>query len=133
MLPGWASAQKRSAQATAMSAWPMTTPNHQGVESAAHALAAERLLGLLERVRRLAVGEQVAELALVVRADGLVEGHGGMSGAECLVDVLHRQAGRLGELLLRRLATELDLEPTRCASWPDWPPENRDRHLLAFC
>ena len=30
-----------------------------------------------------------------------------------LVDVLERQARRLGELLLRRLATELDLEPAR--------------------
>ena len=34
-----------------------------------------------------------------------------MRGAERLVDVLERQAGCLGELLLRRLATELDLEP----------------------
>src|SRR5262249_57250639 len=30
-------------------------------------------------------------------------------------DVLDRKAGRLGELLLRRLAAELDLEPARCA------------------
>jgi hypothetical protein len=38
-----------------------------------------------------------------------------MGGAERLVDVLEREAGRLGELLLRRLATELDLEPARGA------------------
>src|SRR5207248_1947074 len=61
----------------------------------------------------LAVGEQVAELALVVRADRLVQRDGGLRGTEGLVDVLHRQPGRLGQLLLRRLATELDLEAAR--------------------
>src|SRR5215218_7174522 len=76
----------------------------QRVERPPHALAAERLLGLLERVGRLAVGEQVAELALVVRADGLVQGNGGLRRAERLVDVLDRKARSLGELLLRRLA-----------------------------
>src|SRR5947209_7386512 len=45
----------------------------QGVERPPHALAAERLLGLVERIGGLAVGEQVAELALVVSSDGLVE------------------------------------------------------------
>src|SRR5207253_9984082 len=48
-------------------------PLGKRVERASHALAAERPLGLVERVRGLAVGEQVAELALVVRADGLVQ------------------------------------------------------------
>src|SRR5204863_2609075 len=41
----------------------------QCVECAAHALPTKRLLGLVEGVRRLAVGKQVAELALVVGAD----------------------------------------------------------------
>src|SRR5260370_11277404 len=41
------------------------------IECTPHALAAERLLGLLERIGGLAVGEQVAELALLVRADRL--------------------------------------------------------------
>ena len=40
----------------------------QSVERLAHALAAERLLRLVERIGGLAVGEQVAELALVVRS-----------------------------------------------------------------
>src|SRR6188508_2207832 len=48
-------------------------PLGEGVERAADALLAERLLGLVERVDGLAVGEQVAELALVVRADRLVQ------------------------------------------------------------
>ena len=74
------------------------------VERTAHALAAQRLLGFLERIGGLAVGEEIAELALVVGADRLVERDGRVGGGERLVDVLHRQAGRLGELLLRRLA-----------------------------
>ena len=43
--------------------------------------------------------------------DRLVQRDGRVRGAERLVDVLDREAGRLGELLLRRLAAELDLEP----------------------
>src|SRR6185436_20942901 len=85
------------------------------VERLADALLAQRLLGLVERVGRLAVGEEVAELALVVRTDRLVQRDRRVRGAERLVDVLHRQAGRLRELLLRRLAPELDLEPSRRA------------------
>ena len=85
------------------------------VERLADALPAERLLGLVERVGGLAVGEQVAELALVVRADRLVQRDRRVRGADRLVDVLDRQARRLGELVLRRLAAELDLEPPRRA------------------
>src|SRR5207247_5390332 len=90
-------------------------PLGQRVERAADALAAERLLGLVERIRGLAVGEEVAELALVVRADGLIQRDRRLSGAERLVDVLDRQSGRLRELLARGLAAELDLEPARRA------------------
>ena len=90
-------------------------PLRQGIERPAHALAAERLLGLLERIGGLAIGEEIAELALVVGADGLVQRDGGVGGGERLVDVLHRQPRRLGQLLLRRLAAELDLEPPRGA------------------
>src|SRR5215813_3106003 len=81
----------------------------QRIERPPYTLAAERLLGLLERICGLAVGEQVAELALVVRADRLVQRDRGLCGAQRLVDVLDREAGRLGELLLRGLAAELDL------------------------
>src|ERR671938_779014 len=90
-------------------------PLWERVERAPHALPAERLLGLVERVGGLAVGEEVAELALVVGADGLVQRHRCLRGAESLVDVLDRQAGRLRELGLRRFAPELDLEPARGA------------------
>src|SRR6266576_2263561 len=45
-----------------------TLPLGQRVERAADALTAERFLGLFERIRGLAVGEQVSELALVVSA-----------------------------------------------------------------
>src|SRR3954470_4350415 len=86
------------------------------VERPPHTLAPERFLGLLERVGSLAVGEQIAELALVVRADGLVQRDRGLRGAERLVDVLERKAGRLRELFLGRLAAELDLEPARRAA-----------------
>src|SRR5215218_3173243 len=87
----------------------------QRVERAADALAAERLLRLVERIGGLAVGEEIAELALVVGAHALVERDRSLGGAHRLVDVLDRQAGRLGELLLRRLTSELDLEPARGA------------------
>jgi hypothetical protein len=39
----------------------------QRVERLADVLAPQRLLGLVKRVGRLAVGEEIAELALVVR------------------------------------------------------------------
>src|SRR6266516_1567185 len=90
-------------------------PLGQGVEGPADTLAEERLLGLVERVGSLAVGEEIAELALVIRPEGLVQRDRRLGGTERFVDVLDRQARGLGELLLRRLATELDLEPARGA------------------
>src|SRR5581483_3649199 len=63
----------------------------------------------------LAVCEEIAELALVVRAHRLVQRYRSRRGGERLLDVLQRQPSRLGKLLLRRLATELDLEPARRA------------------
>src|ERR671936_237468 len=70
----------------------------QRVQRTPDALPAERLLGLVERIGGLAVGEEVAELALVVRADGLVQRHRRLRGAERLVDVLHLQPRRFREL-----------------------------------
>jgi hypothetical protein len=81
------------------------------VERAPDALPAERLLGLVERVGRLAIGEEVSELALVVRTDRLVQRDRRVRGAERFVDVLDRQPCGLRQLLLRGLATKLDLEP----------------------
>src|SRR5207244_976580 len=91
-------------------------PLGQGGKGPTHTLAAKRLFGLVERVGGLAVGEEIAELSLVVRADGLVQGDRRLGRAQRLVDVLDRQAGRLSELFLRRLAAELDLEPSRRAT-----------------
>jgi hypothetical protein len=90
----------------------------QGVEGPPRALAAKRLLGLVERVSGLAVGEEVAELAFVVGSDGLVQRDGRLGRAEGLVDVLDREAGGFGKLFLRRLAGELDLEPAGGATEP---------------
>src|SRR5918996_1349439 len=98
------------------------------VERASDALPAERLLGLVERVGGLAVGEEVSELTLVVRADGLVERDRRVGGSECLVDVLDRKPGGLGQLLLRRLATELDLEPSCGARQLLLPLDHVDRN-----
>src|SRR6266566_1027578 len=80
-------------------------PLGQSVERAADSLLAQRLLGLVERIGGLAVGEEIAELALVVRADCLVQRDGRLGGAQ-----------RLGDVLLRRLASQLDLEPARRAA-----------------
>src|SRR4051794_29192331 len=82
-------------------------PLGQRVERLADVLLAERLLGLVERIGGFAVGEEVAELALVVGADRLVERDGGRRGRERLVDVLDRKPSGLGELVLGRLAAEL--------------------------
>ena len=90
------------------------------VERPPDALAAKRLLRLVERVGRVTVGEEVAELALVVGAHVLVQRDRRVSGAERLVDVLDREAGRLRELLLGRLAAELDLEPASRADSFCW-------------
>src|SRR5438876_1094620 len=60
----------------------------QSIECLAHTLPAQRLLGLVERIRSLAIGEQVTELAYVVRTEGLVQRDRRVRGAESLVDVL---------------------------------------------
>src|SRR5205809_4625671 len=86
------------------------------VECTAHALLAQRLLCLVEWISRLAVSEEVTELALVVGPNRLVEGDGRLRSAERLVDVLDRKTGRRGELPLRRLTPELDFEPARGAA-----------------
>src|SRR5581483_12477105 len=90
-------------------------PLGQRVEGLADVLLAQRLLCLVERIRRLAVGEEIAELALVVGAHRLVQGDRSGRGRKGLVDVLDWQARRLGELVLRGLTAELDLEPARRA------------------
>src|SRR6478672_3314046 len=65
-------------------------PLGQSVERAADSLLAQRLLGLVERIRRLAIGEEIAKLALIVRADRLVQRDRRLGGTQRLVDVLQR-------------------------------------------
>ena len=57
----------------------------QAREGGADALALERLVGLLDRVGGGAVGEQVAELAVTVGADGLVQRNRRLDGVERLL------------------------------------------------
>ena len=54
-------------------------------ERRANALALERLVRLVDRVDGGAIGEQVAELAVAVRADGLVERDRRLDGVERLL------------------------------------------------
>src|SRR5262245_25064024 len=100
----------------------------QRVQRPPDALLAQRLLGLLEGIRGLAVGEEIAKLALVVRADRLVQRDRRVCGAERLVDVLHREARGLRQLVLARLATELDLESARRARQLLLPLDDVDRY-----
>src|SRR3954469_24017587 len=62
----------------------------EGGECAADSLLAQRLLGLVERVGRLAVCEEISELALVVGPDGLVQRDRSLGCPERFVDVLER-------------------------------------------
>jgi len=48
-------------------------PFGECIERLADVLLAQRLLGLVERIGRFAVGKEIAELTLVVCADGLVQ------------------------------------------------------------
>src|SRR5258708_9612082 len=87
----------------------------KSVQRLADVLAAKRFLGLVEWIGGFAVCEEIAKLALVVGADGLVQRDGRGRGRQSLVDVLDREARGFRELVLRRLAAELHLEPPRCA------------------
>src|SRR3954454_123687 len=84
------------------------------------ALAANRVDGLLGGVERRLVGEQVAELGVAVRAEALVE-RDRVDRVEGLDDMLDLEAGRIGELLARRLASELCLQLGRRAVQLDPP------------
>src|SRR5581483_452102 len=63
-------------------------PLGPSVQRPTNTLSTKRLLGLIERVGSLTIGEEITELALVVGADGLVQRHGRVRGPQRLVDVL---------------------------------------------
>src|SRR5262249_31499321 len=69
-------------------------------------LAAERELDLLLRQRPVA-GDEIPEDRVLLVADRLVEARGGAGGRADLARLLDRQAGLLGDLLERRLTSEL--------------------------
>src|SRR3954451_3678837 len=76
-----------------------------------HGLAAKRLRRLLLRVDGGLVGEQVAELAVGVGADCLVERDGRVGDRKGLLRVVEAQVRRLSQLVHGGLAAELELEP----------------------
>ena len=80
------------------------------LERIAHGPPAECLAGLVGRIDRGRVGEQVAELAVALVADRPVQGDRRLDDAKRLLRVLQLHARRVGELLRRRLAAVLDLE-----------------------
>ena len=79
-------------------------------EDRAQRLALQRRLGELVRERRGLVGEEVAELRLVVVADGLLERDRHLRAAADLLDLVRRHLDVARDLLDRRLATELGAE-----------------------
>src|SRR5207244_94268 len=88
----------------------------------------QRLGSLCGRVQRLRVGEQVTELAVVLRPDRPVERDRSLRHVERLVDVPQREARLGGQLLTRRLPPEPGLEPGRGAAelHPALVPVRRD-------
>src|SRR3954469_17986579 len=84
-------------------------PVRQVGDRALDALAAHRVHGLLRRVERRLVREQVAELGVAVGAEALVE-RDRVDRVERLDDVLDLEPRGVGKLLDRRLASELGLQ-----------------------
>ena len=83
----------------------------QARERVADGLVTQCVRGLLLGVDARAVGEQVAQLAVALAADLLVERHRRLDGVERLLGVMTLQAGRSDELVQIRRAAVLDLEP----------------------
>jgi hypothetical protein len=81
-----------------------------------HLQPAQRVDGLVLRIRGERIAEEVAELALVLDADALVQRDRCLGRVEGLVDVLGRELRSLGQLLAGRLATELRPQPPADAS-----------------
>src|SRR5205807_7521795 len=78
----------------------------EALERVAHGLLGEDLDGALVGRLGLYVGDELAELRLLLVADRLLERDRRSCGALDRVDVLGIDAGHLGDLLGRRLAAE---------------------------
>src|SRR5829696_2138053 len=87
-----------------------TLPLRQALHRLPHLLAPHRVAGLLGRVIGGRVGEQVAELAVALAADRLIERGRHLGDVERLLDVLELQARRVSELLRRRSPLQLELQ-----------------------
>src|SRR5437764_8100310 len=80
-------------------------------QRALHCVPAVRVGSLLHRILSLGIGEEVAELAVAVAADRLIQRDGCHDCPERLLDVLQLETGRRGELLLRRRRARRRLQP----------------------
>src|ERR671934_437094 len=72
--------------------------------------ALQRLRGLRRGIGGGRVAEQIAELAVLLGADRLVQRNRRVRGLDCFVDVLGRETTGLGKLLPRRLSAEARLQ-----------------------
>ena len=88
----------------------MRSRSESAPEDRPQRLALERRLGELVRERRRLVGEEMAELGLVVVADGLLERHRDLRAPPDLLDLVHRHLDVARDLLGQRLAAELGAE-----------------------
>src|SRR5207253_3180431 len=87
----------------------------QAANSLADRLPTHRVTRNFGGIGRARVGEEIAELAAVVVADGLVQRNRRLDGPQRLLDVTQLQTGCRGQLLLGRRHAVLRLEPLPCA------------------
>ncbi len=85
-------------------------PLREVVQDRAERLTLQRRLGELVRERGRLVGEEVAELGLVVVADGLLERDRHLRATTNLLDLVRRHLDVARDLVDRRLPTELGAE-----------------------
>src|SRR4029453_8782460 len=109
-------------------------PLRQRRDRLAHLASAQGVDRLLLGTVGVHVVEEVAELSILLRADGPVQRDVRLDGVERLLYVHELELGLLGQLLARRLATELGLEPRLRARELDAPlvhvRRNADRRRL---
>ena len=91
------------------------------LERSSNRLPAQRLSCLLDRIDRLRIREEIAELAISVHSDGLVQRHGSLDSAESFLDVLGLVSANSCELLHSRLTPMLELELAADTSELDAP------------
>src|SRR5690242_4847593 len=88
----------------------LALPARERAEDLAQRLLAHADLGLLVRQRQVLVGDEVAELRLVLVADRLLERDGRLRAAADVLDLVRAEVEVLADLGGRRLAAELGAE-----------------------